>query len=661
VDGNRKSTVAKRLSREEFLRNLADSGLFSQEEIDTTLDAMPAPLAADGEALAEHLIATDKLTPFQAAAVRERRLEELVIGNYQVLDRLGAGGMGTVYKARHRRMKRVVAIKVLRRSAGQPESFLQRFQREVEAVARLSHPNIVLAHDADEAEVGHFLVMEFVNGRDLTAEVEGRGPLPVAEAVDAAVQAARALDYAHGQGIIHRDIKPANLLRSANGVIKVTDLGLARFNDQLEQSTKAGTALTQAGTIMGTVDFMSPEQALGLTTIDHRADIYSLGCTLYYLLIGRPPFQGTTVMAVLLAHRDGPIPSLCAARGEIPAALNQVFQRMMAKKPEDRFASMAEVVRALEGLTLPAEPQSRQPAEPVARQPAVLSPTVAARPVTMDAAKALPSMAGQAQQTIDLPPASEPGTSAMMVLLVEPSRTQSGIIRRYLQAQGIRHVVGVASGQEALQAMRRQRPDAVLSALHLSDMTGVQLAQRIHAEYKPAAPGFVLVSSEAESGEAGSLSKCGKAVLLHKPFTPEALREALRLVTAAQAPAADRGKLRVLIVDDSTPARLYVRSVLQGLGLAHFVEAADGAQAVAAVARQGFDLIVTDYNMPLMDGRGLVGYLKQNPATAPVPILMVTTETDPAKLEEVRRLGVAAVCDKSFPPEVAEKIIDQLV
>src|SRR5262249_37309421 len=184
--------------------------------------------------------------------------------------------------------------------------------------------NIVMAHDADEAEVGPFLVMEFVNGRDLATEVQQRGPLPVPEAVGCAVQAARALDYAHRQGIIHRDVKPANLLRDAGGVVKGADLGLARSHEPSGRPAEDPGALTQAGTIMGTVDFMPPEQALGLTTIDHRADIYSLGCTLHYLLIGRPPYEGPTLMATLLKHREAKIPSVCAARPEVPATLDQV-------------------------------------------------------------------------------------------------------------------------------------------------------------------------------------------------------------------------------------------------------------------------------------------------------------------------------------------------
>src|SRR5262249_50600991 len=277
------------------------------------------------------------LTAFQAAAVKDRQFEALVIGNYVILDRLGAGGMGTVFKARHRRMKRVVAIKVLSKQVAESETFVQRFQREVEAVARLSHPNIVMAFDADEAEAGHFLVMEYVNGRDLDSEVKTNGPLPVPDAVDCVLQAARALAYAHAQGIIHRDIKPANLLRDVSGAVKVADLGLARFNDTLGKPVGESSGITQAGTIMGTVDFMPPEQALGLTNIDQRADIYSLGCTLYFLLTGQPVFPGKTLMAILLKHREAPIPSLRGKCPMAPEALDQTFQRMVAKKPEERF------------------------------------------------------------------------------------------------------------------------------------------------------------------------------------------------------------------------------------------------------------------------------------------------------------------------------------
>lgn len=366
----------KTLSQDEFLINLRDSGLVSQEEIDAGLRDLPGRPSLDGNAVAERLVATGRLTPFQAASVRERHFRELVVGNYQILDRLGSGGMGTVYKARHRRMKRVVAIKVLTRTTGQPATHLLRFQREVEALARLSHPNIVMAHDADEAELGHFLVMEFINGCDLATAVQKSGPLPVREAIECIVQAARGMAYAHAQGINHRDIKPANLLRDAGGVVKVADLGLARFNDTVGRTSEEPSTLTQAGSIMGTVDYMAPEQALGLPDVDHRADIYSLGCTLHFLLTGRPPYQAATLMATLVQHREAAIPSLCSARNDVPAALDRVFQRMVAKASKDRFSSMGEVVDALESLLLS---QEARPA---------LAPTVVDLGATLDFAPA---------------------------------------------------------------------------------------------------------------------------------------------------------------------------------------------------------------------------------------------------------------------------------
>lgn len=646
--------MIKQLSREQFLRNLSDSGLFSAEEIAAALGALLETPPVDGVVLADRLVAAGKLTSFQAAAVRERRLEELVIGNYHVLDRLGAGGMGTVYKARHRRMKRVVAIKVLSRSVGASEKFVQRFQREVEAVARLSHPNIVMAHDADEAEVGPFLVMEFVNGRDLATEVQLRGRLPIPEAVECIVQAARALDYAHGQGIIHRDIKPANLLRDIHGVVKVADLGLARFNDTLERSPEDASALTQAGTIMGTVDFMPPEQAMGLTNIDHRADIYSLGCTLYYLLIGQSPYLGPTMMAILFQHRDAPVPSLSAGRGEVPPTLDPIFQRMVAKKPEERFASMAEVVSALEELGLVPEVQPRQPIALADALAEVPKPTVDITTLGRDTD---PADAGG--QTVNLTPA---GTAGMTVLLVEPSRSQAVIIRSYLQKLGFSNIPTAPSGQKALEHARTAPPRVVLSAMHLADMTGVQLAQKMRAEGSLSATGFILITSQADTQEASLLSQADHAIRLPKPFDLEQLAQALTTATGSSPRRAfpARDLCRVLVVDDSAAARVHIRSVLAGLGLRHFAEAADGAEAVSLLEKETFDLVVTDYTMPHLDGRGLIDFIRHRSATPSVPVIMVTTETDLAKLEAVRQLGVAAICAKSFRPEEVRGVLERL-
>lgn len=643
--------MAKRLPQEEFLRNLIDSTLLSQEEIATILGPSRQS-TLDDEALAERLIAAGKLTRFQADAVRERRFEEIVIGNYQVLDRLGAGAMGTVYKARHRRMKRVVAIKVLSRSVAPSEKFVQRFQREVEAVARLSHPNIVMAYDADEAEVGHFLAMEFVNGRDLASEVQKRGPLPIAEAIDCIAQAARALNYAHAQGIVHRDIKPANLLRDIDGVVKVADLGLARFNDPFGRPAEEMAALTQAGTIMGTVDFMPPEQAMGLTTIDHRADIYSLGCTLYYLLIGAPPYPGPSLMAILLKHREAPPRSLCAARSEVPASLERIFRRMVGKKPEERYASMAEVAGALEPLLHAVQKLPKPSMPPTTRSPSDLTATLDAPlrpPVT--------TAPGAAGQTVDLVP-TPASRSSMTALLVEPSRSQAVIIRNYLQGLGYSEIATVPSGEKALESARKAPPRVVVSTLHLNDMTGLELARRMRGEASLAAVGFVLISSESDAPELHSLSQVGPIIRLTKPFSAEQLAEALKAATASSTPDA-AGQIRILVVDDSTVARSHIRRVLLGAGLTGIVEARDGKEAVDHLKKESFDLVVTDYNMPNLDGRGLIDFIRNQSSTPSVPVILVTTETDPAKLEAVRRLGVEAICDKSFPLEVIRQILQR--
>jgi len=334
----------------QFVRNLVDSGLLSAADVSAFQDSLPpARRPDDAQSLARELVLARRLTKYQATAVYQGKTKGLVLGEYVVLDRIGAGGMGQVFKARHRVMERIVALKVLPASAMSSAEAVRRFQREVRAAAKLMHPNIVTAYDASEHQGIHYLVMEYVDGQDMGSIVREHGPLSVERAVDWTLQAARGLEYAHRQGIVHRDIKPANLLVDREETVRILDMGLARINQEVGLSDTVGSErLTSSGQVMGTCDYMAPEQAEDSRAADHRADIYSLGCTLYRLLTGRPPYKRETLIQVLLAHREAEVPSLLDARPDVPRQLNDLFQKMMAKRPEDRHQSMGEVVGDLE-------------------------------------------------------------------------------------------------------------------------------------------------------------------------------------------------------------------------------------------------------------------------------------------------------------------------
>jgi serine/threonine protein kinase len=297
--------------------------------------------------LAAELLRRGWLTAFQANQLLRGRGRELVLGQYVLLERLGSGGMGTVYKARHRAMRRLAAVKLIRGERLASPSARRRFEREIHAAARLTHPNIVHAYDADQVRDTYLLVMEYVEGgTDLSRLVKKDGPLPVGRACEYIRQAALGLQHAHEQGLVHRDVKPANLLLWPGELVKVTDLGLALVEQS--EGEEAATALTRQGAVLGTADYAAPEQILSSRAADARSDVYALGCTLYFLLTGRPPFLDASPLEKLIKHQTEEPTPVERLRPEVPPAVAAVLRKMMAKKPADRYQTAAEVATSLE-------------------------------------------------------------------------------------------------------------------------------------------------------------------------------------------------------------------------------------------------------------------------------------------------------------------------
>jgi serine/threonine protein kinase len=358
-------------SENELLATLVGSQLLEETQLDELTQSLCARFPSPHDLL-RYLTLSGWLTQFQGQQLLQGRGGQLRVGPYVLLEQLGEGGMGEVYKARHDRLKRVVALKVLSKHHLANERILERFKREAQAAAQLTHPNIVTVFDAGQSDDTHFLAMEFLEGADLGHLIQAAGALPLAQACDYIRQAALGLQHAHEHGLVHRDVKPANLfvrpperdVRSVpqprnllaahhaavlyeGGTIKVLDLGAARLHSPVPGGN---SILTREGILVGTLDYIAPEQCRDSHRVDHRADLYSLGCTLYHLLSGVAPFGALTSLDKLLQHTIGELPSLQALRPDVPGALAGVVARLTAKSPEDRYQSAAEVANVLGSL-----------------------------------------------------------------------------------------------------------------------------------------------------------------------------------------------------------------------------------------------------------------------------------------------------------------------
>lgn len=275
------------------------------------------------------------------------------IGQYKLVRKLGQGGMGAVFEGIQESLDRRVAIKILPAQFMRDPAFVERFKREAKAAARLNHPSIVTIHEIGEDQGFHFFSMELVDGQSLQQRLESQGPLAVSEAVSLMLQAIRGLSHAWDQQIVHRDIKPDNLMLTKAGILKITDLGLARVREEM------GT-MTQTGAGMGTPYYMSPEQGCNAKDADLRSDVYSLGATFYHLLTGRVPFEGSSPIEVAIKVATAAFPPVREVRPDTPPAVATVIEKMLARKPDDRFQNAAELLKAIESLSQPAQPAAME-------------------------------------------------------------------------------------------------------------------------------------------------------------------------------------------------------------------------------------------------------------------------------------------------------------
>ena len=323
------------------------SGLLSAEDLQRALGEFEADGASDldadgGAAFLRYLLHVGMLTKWQADKLAQGRHKGFVLGNYKLLGRIGAGGMSTVYLAEHRFMRQRRALKILPAHRIKDSSYLERFYREARAAAALDHNNVVHAYDVGSDGDTHYFVMEYVEGIDLQKMIVRRGVLSYESAADVIRQTADGLAHAHRAGVVHRDIKPANLLVNPEGTVKILDMGLARYAPE-EMERQASLTQEHDEKVIGTTNYLAPEQALNSHDADGRADIYGLGCTLYFLLTGRPPFNTGSVAQRLMAHLHQEPDPITNVRPNAPSGLVAICKKMMAKKPADRFQSAQEL------------------------------------------------------------------------------------------------------------------------------------------------------------------------------------------------------------------------------------------------------------------------------------------------------------------------------
>jgi len=347
-----------------FLQRLFDSGILTEQNFNAL--EQKKIHHQNVESFIKDLIESKLLTKFQAEQIIAGKGESLAFGKYIIQEKLGAGGMGQVYKAYHPEAAKLVAIKVILPQGKFDTESIKRFEREVKASEKLVHPNIIAVLDSGSSKGSLFMVMELIEGKDLFELINEKGKLAIKEAVAYIIQAARALEHAHANGVIHRDVKPANLIADSQGLLKIVDMGLAKIQEG-ENEDKI-SMLTTNTAIMGSADFMSPEQTVSTKNVDTRTDIYSLGASFYFLLTAKVMYPQKATFSKLISHRQAPISSLKFMRPDVSQKLDDIYTKMVAKKVEDRYQSMTKLILDLEALEKESTTQN------LLKQDAVLNP-----------------------------------------------------------------------------------------------------------------------------------------------------------------------------------------------------------------------------------------------------------------------------------------------
>jgi len=343
-----------------FEQLVLENNLASEEQVRTCLDEQEKERGAGKEpqALEDLMLAKGFMTEENVRAVKtalgrmardEEKGEPLRIGNYEILGKLGDGGLGTVYRARQLSMSRDVALKVLHKKWLSDEEFKKRFLLEARLAGRLSHQNLIQVYDVGRDKGLYFFSMEFVDGETLEDLIEREGPLEATRCIDHALQVLRALTYIKKHDIVHRDIKPSNIMISRGGTVKLGDFGFVK--------SKLDHVISTEGEVLGTPDYISPEQAMGADQIDWRSDQYSLGCTLYHALTGRPPYQGSG-SSVMRQHIKADLPDPRTINPKIPESIITILEKMMAKDPNDRYQSTEVLFEDFEQVKMGQDPSA---------------------------------------------------------------------------------------------------------------------------------------------------------------------------------------------------------------------------------------------------------------------------------------------------------------